>query len=471
MPVRVRIPTNQGIIEFQTDRPPKSKEEAMAALEEHIASQGGEISVAPSQGVTPPSRRLPFAGIIGRDILSALEAVNAPIEAAGEFVKGIVKPPIEKALTAAAPFTLPRLLGIEKSKTPEQEQQIASEIAEFPAEMASQAVQFVSPGKFISGAQKVVKGVGKILPGSQAARVEMGIEKVKGAISALAPSVGSETVRNVALADPSIRVPMAAVYDDLQGVLKSAKAASTPDSELVKVAENLASKINRKGNTLTLADVQAELTAIGERVNNLKSQGQAVNPGFSRIYGSIAKGLEKVPEGAQLRQASHLYRREKGIEEINEMMDKVIMHKRGTGAQDINAERMLKELKRKPFVTESFEPGELREVTDLLEKLVKMPALPPPRGAAFGAGLSAFGGGLVAGPMMAMGVDPAIASGVGLTTASLMELSRRLLPSPIGRKALRAVLESGPIDQNKINMLAAVARGISSVNIAPPQSQ
>ena len=54
---------------------------------------------------------------------------------------------------------------------------------------------------------------------------------------------------------------------------------------------------------------------------------------------------------------------------------------------------------------------------------------------------------------------------MGVTFAAVMEVSRMLLPSPIGRKVLRQVLESGPIDVNKINRLNAVARGLTEVNL------
>ena len=42
----------------------------------------------------------------------------------------------------------------------------------------------------------------------------------------------------------------------------------------------------------------------------------------------------------------------------------------------------------------------------------------------------------------------------------MMKLSYILLPTKVGRKVLRNVLESGPIDQSKIDMLTTVANAL-----------
>ena len=327
-------------------------------------------------------------------------------------------------------------------------------------EIGHQGAGFALPGKALTGLQKGGQFVASKLPGAQAAGIELGIDKLKAAIQRLIPSTSSSSIRNAALADPFKPVPLFKTFQALDDIVRAESKMSSPDLTLLRVAENLRKKINAGGNKLGLADVQSELEDIGRLTNSLKSQGQSVHPQFSRIFASMADSLKGIPEGAQLRKAARTYRKEQAIDELMDQVNKVMLYKRGTGTQDINANRFLKSLENKDFLRESFDPGELDDVYAIAKKLVEMPALPPPRGVAYGSGLSLAAGGGVTGPLMVMGVDPATAGGVGLMFGSTIELSRRLLPTPTGRKILKSVLESGPINERKVNVLALVARAM-----------
>ena len=337
---------------------------------------------------------------------------------------------------------------------------------------ANTATQFLAPGLAMKGGQKLLKGAAKILPGSQAARTEMGIDNLKAATEKLRPSTSANSLYTSARGDVLAMkqdLPATNLLDSLDDLIatESKLSKGNQDSTFLSVAKPLRDKIRQRGN-ISVEDLSGELSAIGENVNALKSQRQRVHSGFARLFGSAADDLERVPGGEALREAAKTARKEFAVDEILEMTDKVIMQKRGTGAQDINANRLVKQLREKKYVTESFEPGELKEIEEIAQKLIEMPALPAPKGASFGFGRTGGTALSVSGPAMLMGADPATATGLGATVAGLMDLSRILLPSPTGRKALKAVLESGPVDQNKINMLMMIARGITGENLPPP---
>ncbi len=338
---------------------------------------------------------------------------------------------------------------------------------------ANVGTQFALPGAIAKGGQLALKGAARILPGSQAARTEIGIDKLKTATEKLRPSTSADSLYKSARSDVlAMKQDLPATnllqsLDDLIGA-ENKLSKGNRDATFLSVAKPLRDKIRQRGN-ISVEDLSNELSAIGEKVNALKSQRQRVHTGFARLFGSAAGDLEKVPGGETLREAAKTARKEYAIDDILDMTDKVIMQKRGSGATDINANRLVKQLRQKEYITESFAPGELKDIEEIAQKLIQMPALPAPKGASFGFGRTGGTALSVSGPAMLMGADPATATGLGATVAGLMDLSRILLPSPIGRKALRAVLESGPVDQNKINMLMMVARGISGTNIPKMQ--
>lgn len=156
---------------------------------------------------------------------------------------------------------------------------------------------------------------------------------------------------------------------------------------------------------------------------------------------------------------------EKGLKEIQKVFDKLIANKtQGVaveGFENMNGNKMLawfndsRNFKKLQGIPEA-------DIADLEAIAVKIAELPPlsPRGN-FGSGRIAAVTGIVGGVASLMGVPPTIAYGTASTLGALPTISRMLLPSAIGRKALRAVLESGPIDQTKMNMLIGLARGMA----------
>lgn len=353
------------------------------------------------------------------------------------------------------------------------------------------AIQLLGPGQMVKKAVGGIKMGMQLLPGSQAARIEIGIDKLKAATNALRPTRSSSSIYEEVARSPNPIMPSPISPSSeypflLQGRLAPTKGVPTPelsktldkiiaieeplsagakDESILNAARSLKSKIEANNGTIDLHEFGRELSGIGENVKALQTQGKRVHGGFAQLFKTAANDLGKTPGGKLLREAAETYRKEQAINELDDIVDSTILLKRGSGTKDINANRVIKQVDNKPFLEESFNSGELGEIKDLLQKLVEMPALPAPRGAAFGAGLFGATSGVIAGPAMVLGVDPAVASGLGVSFAAVMEVSRRLLPSPTGRKLLKSVLESGPIDVNKLNRLNALARGLSEINL------
>ena len=408
---------------------------------------------------------------------SAIETINAPFEWLGNRVgEGIG----ETVRSATQP-----MLGPTGSA-------IAGTALGAPANVAT---QLITPGLAVKGALGGIKMGTRLLPGSQAARIEIGIDKLKAATNVVRPSRSSSSIYEEVAQTPNpsrtTQVPpysfelggkMATVPEkivtttgiptpELSKMLDKLIAVEEPlsaaakDNSILRAARSLKSKIEANNGTIDLHEFGRELTGIGENVKALRTQGKRVHGGFAQMFRAAADDLERLPGGKLLREAAETYRKEQAINELDDIIDSTILLKRGSGTKDINANRVIKQIEAKPFLQESFGAGELNEVKDLLHKLVEMPALPAPRGAARGFGQFGMASGGTAGPAVLSGMDPQVATAMGVTFAAVMEVSRMLLPSPIGRKVLRQVLESGPIDVNKINRLNAVARGLTEVNL------
>ena len=380
---------------------------------------------------------------------SAIETINAPFEWLGNRVgEGIG----ETVRSATQP-----MLGPTGSA-------IAGTALGAPANVAT---QLITPGLAVKGALGGIKMGTRLLPGSQAARVEIGIDKLQAATAKLTPTKSSGQLYTDVAASPNAGIPATGLLSKLDDIIKTETPLSNAarDDVILDAAESLKSKIIANGGTIPLHEFGRELTGIGENVKALRTQGKRVHGGFAQMFRAAADDLEKLPGGKLLREAAETYRKEQAINELDDIIDSTILLKRGSGTKDINANRVIKQIEAKPFLQESFEAGELNEVKDLLHKLVEMPALPAPRGAARGFGQFGMASGGTAGPAVLLGMDPQVATAAGVTFAAVMEVSRMLLPSPIGRKVLRQVLESGPIDVNKINRLNAVARGLTEINL------
>jgi len=483
---KYQVKTNAGTFEVTLNRAPESREELMATIEAQLTQGGGDIEVGQplaiptqpqpahqpggfKQALLPPFART-GAPQGGSAVIKALEALNVPFEMAGEAVKGLVQPPLERGLKAVAPFTLPRLIGLEKV-TPEQEAATAREIAEFPAEAASQAIQFFGPGKVVSGVQRGIKVAAKILPGSQVARMEGAIESTGRILTGKSTAATARFAQAKTALEPLKQqtTPLAnltQVLDDIIGT-ESQLSRAAKDTEILRDAKSLKAIIQQK-EVMGIEQLDREISGIGEKVNALASQGKRVHRGYSQVFKALAQDLEGTEAGVKLLAKNKAYRQMKGMEEVQTLFDDMVKTKRGmSGAQDVNANQVLDKLKKKEFLLDSLPKEDLADVRAIFSKMGDLPMLPPPRGGMFGAGRFAGTTGVASLAAQGMGLDPLT---TGLAVAGLADLSRFLLPSRIGRKALRAVLESGPIDQNKINMLNAVARGISGMNLAPPQA-
>jgi hypothetical protein len=129
---------------------------------------------------------------------------------------------------------------------------------------------------------------------------------------------------------------------------------------------------------------------------------------------------------------------------------------------DVNANQVLNWMSEKtnPKLAKSLHPDDRKDIEAIMVKLAELPLMSPTKGLMYGAGVG-LGAGSVAGSLAYItGASPQGMAAAGAGVTGLLTLSHALLPSKIGRKYLRAVLESGPIDQSKIDLLTSTANAI-----------
>jgi hypothetical protein len=366
------------------------------------------------------------------------------------------------------------------------------------AGVAQEAVGFFAPGAVARSGQALTRKVLPHLPGAQTAIREMAAAETLGLSEQFRPTTSADDLFTAAkqqIDDASAKIverrtvrprggypvqvetsgQLRAPTDNLSATVESILAKQRRISEgnqdkgLMAVAEGLKGKIKQGG--IELRDYQTELSEIGNKVKSLQSQGFEVNPDYSRLFKAAATDLERLPQGQALREAAKVYRQERALDELDRIVNGVVNTRQGTGATDFAPNRILDTIRKRPFLRDSFDPKALDEIGTILKKFTELPVSPPPRGAAFGFGRSAATAGGIAGPLTLLGVDPATAGAVGVSVSSAADAMRWLLPTPKGRTLVRQVLESGPLDMNKVNRLVAAARGISQLNLPPPEAQ
>lgn len=423
--------------------------------------------------IEPAPERPGFFGTLRNEASAGFEQATTPVRIGGPPGKGILPSlnlpdPTNIGLGLARTAFSPIQAAAQKFGEMAQDIFPANTFGDVLAGGVSAVTQALGPGVAARSGQAVAKVVGKILPGSQAARTELVIDELKNSVLSLTAPTTAEELRATALTNPDKQVGAIKLYDTLKSIAKSEAGAANPDGQLINVVENLADKINRNGNTLSLAEFNREISDIGRLTHNLKSHGTEIHPEYARIFGTMAETLKKTPEGAMLRQSAEVYRREMAIEEILAEVDKVIIQKRGTTGLDIQANRLKKRLESRPYIRESFEPNELDDVTAIMEKLISMPAIPAPPSIAVGAGR-------VVGPIVGgfgldvtMGLAPGTVAGPMALMSGTIEASRMLLLTKTGRTLLKRVLESGPLTITKVNILTSAVRGAAQLN-EPPQ--
>lgn len=213
----------------------------------------------------------------------------------------------------------------------------------------------------------------------------------------------------------------------------------------------------------------------------LKEANRQVWPqaqGLRRLYGGIHDDIDQaaasgIPEAATLRQATQAARKEFAQEDLAAMFQtgSAGITTRPDGLVQINGGRLLdrfnKRVREDDVFARSFTPDELTEVQGMLKDMVRLPRIPPARGATYGAGATLGRSGLAFGVTQAITGDPAAAAVVGgLVGAAPSIIARAVMSSP-GRALLREYIRAQqPLGVAELTALSTAIR--SSVERTPP---
>lgn len=468
---KYKVDTDQGSFVVELDQPPSDMGQMRDLITQHLVgenkkfvSEGNQVATqlaaGPERRSAPPMDQIltpqqleqrVTAGGFAQPAMptqqGVMDTLNKPFQVvgdvAGKAVQDVIDPVQNPNLSAAA------------------------------GALTNAAVQTFAPGAVARGGQMVTKGVVSILPGSQAAKMEGAIDSTRGVLASKSETAAKRTAgfeRAVSKIPAGEQSPLPKTLQAIDRLISKESGAAIKDGGLLGDLNALKSTINANNDQHSLGWIDSELTRIGQKTKSV--QGQQANPAYKELFAAMADDLESTTKansgratvtptgrGAVIRAKDKTIRNEKGWEDLTEEFEKLVKTKRGMGGQeDINANQLLDKLKNKPFLKESLRPEDWKDVEVIFKKLADMAPLPPPRGAMFGAGRFAGTAGGIASPLTLMGVDPGTAMAVGGTTAAAADVLRLLLPRPWGRKALRAVLESGPLNQAKIDSLNQIAR-------------
>ena len=181
--------------------------------------------------------------------------------------------------------------------------------------------------------------------------------------------------------------------------------------------------------------------------------GELVAPGTRRQFADIS--------GQTVLDHRTAIRERKSYEDIGKAMDKLIRAKQGFPVgdefQNMSGARMLNWLKDRPKTVEGIPEAAMDDLEKILVKLAELPAIPPPKGVMYGSGKAVETAATIGGAVLLGGGSTRAAAMAGSLITGMSGAMRALLPTAIGRKAVLGILESGPINQTKINMLMALA--------------
>lgn len=197
-----------------------------------------------------------------------------------------------------------------------------------------------------------------------------------------------------------------------------------------------------------------------QRVLSESEQGAYRDPATGEIVAPGTRVQQTDTSGQVVLDRRAAYREKKALDDIQVTFDKLLKAKRGLDSEfrDFNAAQMRNYLAQRPKLVEGIPAPDMFELEQILAKISELPNLPPPKGIMYGSGKVLETAATAGGIAFALGGGPQAAAKLGGLITGFQAASRALLPTAIGRKAVLAVLDSGPINQTKVNMLAALAQ-------------
>ena len=383
------------------------------------------------------------------------------------------------------------------------------------AKIAKLGINYGASGLLGSLAGGVNRGARKLatkLPGAGTALMDVGKAEMRAIPEKFLPSVPSSQLYDVveqmnpaALRMPNLQKAAKEIADnektlskfgvesqnligtaaDIEGTLAAKRVATlVPSPTLLNNAGQSIpqSVVKTVQPTVEFRDARAVLRRLGQRIDDLRdplrrSTGSGEELGeMKKLYGAALKDLETTQAGPALMAANAAAKREFGVRELRDVVEKGIKSVQGADLpENANFGTMLNALKKEiatnELFTQAFPAKELEKITGALEELRKLPVPRPARGAPVGSSLQArragIGGALgssmgayVGGPGGAM-TGGAIGSFSGIVIAEAISAA---LVTPAGRRMLVGIVRNQPgflFTPQGAALLSAAARAAS----------
>ena len=314
------------------------------------------------------------------------------------------------------------------------------------------------------------------LPGAAAGLVEEAVER------------GHDLIRQLRPQDlDSLRVSVRAL-DNMQVPLQNFRGAALA---LQRRAERLAPTLrpqgamrivqqiddlvaNSQNQALPLRQVRDNLEEVGAEIGRLRratsDQSGLVRgatrtlQALRRVYASMLDALDNLPGNApeSLQNYRRALRTDFATNDLERIIERGVQQRAVDGMTTISARRIRDawmNQRNSQFLQESFTVAQRAQIDEFMDEIVRLPAMPTPRGVAAGSVMAITRGGGTAGLVGGITGSPELGAAAGGAAFIAPRVISRAMMSEPGRRMLRRILaDEGFISPQAISLLAAVSR-------------
>lgn len=343
----------------------------------------------------------------------------------------------------------------------------------------------------------------------QLAAPQTGSDVLYKEVESLNPSVNlgplkdkiATVLKDEQLATPGLKIP---TTESVAGGLKKefftpqeAKTANTGvlDQYGNQITREIQPATQGKG-AAPFSQVRVLMRRLNDKIGTLKSQGGEGLGDMLQLKKGFIQSLENAADGevgaasAKLKQANMAWRNEYAMEKTADIIANATKTQEGRAADQVNTgfaqalNALNKELRKDPWLEESFPPGALERIKSGLAKLKELPLPGAPQGVDAGSKQvlsrtikgGAAGTTIGAGLEHFMGIPGATRAGAEIGTLGGVigaEILSNALAQPKGIALVEKMMKASPqgLTTPQLSVLQAFVRASSGINVAPPAQQ
>ena len=343
---------------------------------------------------------------------------------------------------------------------------------------AGTAANILTPGAIGRMGLPIIKKGAKMIPGSQAALHEMAtetIEKLPGKIRPpIPPSQLYQRAESIGIDIPANKLKQ--TIDDLLAQ-ESLHKESVRAAPYIKFLEETKAQLTQNPS-LTFKEAEALTQDINQLTRAMEVRiNQRARGGADVMHGALLDDLKIAGEMTGSRapelflQAQKAAQRNFAAERLTTIIENARKPLEGqAGLEKMRYGQLLTQIQKDKLLNRALDATEMKEIKSLLNQYRNLPIIPPPRGGQFGSGRFAgisSGAGL-AGFAAGGPIGAAILAPAALVADRVIS---HVLTSEQGRDLLKKLLQSGPINMTKLNVLTAFVRAESGINFPPPTQE